>query len=270
MSSPANSRPYILLTNDDGIRAEGIRALAGALAPVADLLIVAPSSECSGQGHAISVLRDMRLEPYENGDDFKGWSLCGTPADCVYLAREKLLPRTPDLILSGINNGPNLGQQDVAYSGTVAGAVQGTFFGVPSMAVSCLSDSDRRFDFDYAAGLAVRLAEYFLGKTLPRGITLNVNIPPAPCRGLRITKLGQKCYSPEIIEALDPRRLPYFWIGLGRPVPMGDGDSDIEAAKQGYVSLTPLHSDLTSYEMIRHPLLSRLAGEFKQDSLLRS
>lgn len=252
------AKPLILLTNDDGYLAPGLIALQNALARLARVVIVAPDREKSATSLALTLNHPLRVKEVRRDVH----TVDGTPADCIYLAMQKYLPRHPDLVLSGINNGPNLGQQDVAYSGTVAGAIQGTFFGVPSIAVSCLSDAERRFDFDYGAGIAVRLAEFFLGKAFPAGITLNVNIPPPPFLGLRITKLGQKRYTPEIIEARDPRHFPYFWIGMGRPVAVADTESDIEATKQGYVSLTPLHSDLTSYEMMRDPLLGRLAAEF--------
>jgi len=255
------ARKLILLTNDDGYWAPGITALQRRMAGSAEAVIVAPDREKSATSLALTLHHPLRVKDIAAGV----FAVDGTPADCVYLAMQKLLPRRPDLILSGINNGPNLGQQDVAYSGTVAGAVQGTFFGIPSLAFSCLSDIDRSFDFDYAAGIAGRLAEYFLGQAAPQGITLNINIPPAPFKGIRVTKLGQKRYSPEVVESRDPRRLPYFWIGLGRPVAVGDASSDIEAARQGYVSLTPIHSDLTSYEMLNDPLLSRLAEQFQAD-----
>ncbi len=255
------SKPLILLTNDDGYLAPGIVALRKGVENLGRTVIVAPDREKSATSLALTLHHPLRVKEVQEGVH----AVDGTPADCVYLALQKLLPRKPDLILSGINNGPNLGQQDVAYSGTVAGAVQGTFFGIPSIAFSCLSDADRQFDFDYAAGVAARLAAYFLKERIPPGITLNVNIPPAPYRGLRITKLGTKQYSAEVVEAKDPRRLPYFWIGLGRPVPVGDAGSDIAATRQGYISLTPLHSDVTSYEMIGNPLFGRLAEDFKPE-----
>jgi 5'-nucleotidase len=255
------SQPLILLTNDDGYLAEGINALRDRLDRRGQVVIVAPDRERSATSLALTLNHPLRAKRVRPGV----FAVDGTPADCVYLALEKLLPRKPDLILSGINHGPNLGQQDVAYSGTVAGAIQGTFFGVPSLAVSSLTDAERRFDSDFAAGLAARLADYFLRESPPPGITLNINIPPSPFKGLRITKLGRKQFSPEVKESHDPRHLPYFWIGLGRSVPEADGDSDIETAARGYVSLTPLHSDLTSYEMLHHPLLGRLAAEFDAD-----
>ena len=251
----------ILLTNDDGYFAAGINALIKNLQDLAEVFVVAPDREKSATSLALTLHHPLRVKEVKP----RLMAVDGTPADCIYLAIQKLLPRKPDLILSGINHGPNLGQQDVAYSGTVAGAVQGTFFGVPSLALSCLTDQDRRFDFDYAAGLARSLAEYFLTLGIPAGITLNVNIPPAPFKGLRITTLGQKHYAPEILEARDPRHLPYYWIGMGSPVPLGDGDSDIEAIKNGFLSITPLHSDLTSYEMLKSPLLGQLAAQFKRD-----
>jgi 5'-nucleotidase len=251
------SKPLILLTNDDGYLAPGIAALRKGAERLGHAVIVAPDREKSATSLALTLHHPLRVKEVQDGL----FAVDGTPADCIYLALQKLVPRKPDLILSGVNNGPNLGQQDVAYSGTVAGAIQGTFFGIPSLAISCLSDADRQFDFDYAADVAVRLAGYFLKEGVPSGITLNVNIPPAPFKGLRVTRLGTKRYSPEIVEAKDPRRLPYFWIGLGRPVPAGDAESDIGATRQGFVSLTPLHSDLTSYEMIGSPLLGRLVEE---------
>jgi len=254
-------QPLILLTNDDGYFASGITAVFNALQGLAEGVIVAPDREKSATSLALTLHHPLRVKEIKP----RTYAVDGTPADCVYLAMHKLLPRKPDLILSGINHGPNLGQQDVAYSGTVAGAVQGTFFGVPSLAVSCLTDQDRRFDFDYAAALVRKLAGYFLDNPVPPDITLNVNIPPAPFKGLRITSLGRKCYTPEIIESRDPRRLPYFWIGMGSPVAQGDGGSDIETAKQGFISITPLHSDLTSYEMLNSPLLGKLASLFKPE-----
>lgn len=256
-----DARHLILLTNDDGYFASGIKSLAKGLQDLADVYIVAPDREKSATSLALTLHHPLRVKEIKP----RTLAVDGTPADCVYLAMEKLLPRKPDLILSGINHGPNLGQQDVAYSGTVAGAVQGTFFGVPSLALSCLTDLERRFDFDYAADLARSLAEYFLAHRIPAGITLNVNVPPAPYKGLRITTLGQKRYAPEILEARDPRHLPYYWIGMGHPVPLGDGQSDIEATKNGFLSITPLHSDLTSYEMLKSPLFDGLAARIKRD-----
>ena len=144
----------VLLTNDDGYWAAGITALHRHIQKLAQVVIVAPDRERSATSLALTLHHPLRVKEIGTGL----YAVDGTPADCVYLAMHKLLPRKPDLIVSGVNNGPNLGQQDVAYSGTVAGAVQGTFFGIPSMAVSCLSDIDRAFDFDYAAGLARKLA----------------------------------------------------------------------------------------------------------------
>lgn len=255
------SKHLILLTNDDGYLAPGITALRLGLEHLGRVVEVAPDREMSATSLALTLNHPLRVK--EVRQDV--YAVDGTPADCVYLAVRKLLDRAPSLIVSGVNNGPNLGQQDAAYSGTVAGAVQGTFFGIPSMAVSCLSDADRNFDFAYAARVAGRLAEALLGRPLPNGITLNVNIPPAPFKGVRITKLGRKKFSPEILEARDPRRQPYFWIGLGKSAFTEEAQSDIEATRQGFVSLTPLHSDLTSYEVMRDPALTGLAADIKEE-----
>ena len=160
----------ILLTNDDGYFAAGINALIKSLQDLAEVFVVAPDREKSATSLALTLHHPLRVKEIKP----RLLAVDGTPADCVYLAMQKLLPRKPDLILSGINHGPNLGQQDVAYSGTVAGAIQGTFFGVPSLALSCLTDQDRRFDFDYAAGLARSLAEYFLAHRIPAGITVSL------------------------------------------------------------------------------------------------
>jgi 5'-nucleotidase len=180
------------------------------------------------------------------------YAVDGTPADCVYLAVQKILPRKPDLLISGINPGPNLGQQDISYSGTVAGALQGSFLQIPSIAVSVLHDDSGNFHYDHAAKICGSLMNKILNNSLPEGITLNINIPPPPVKGIKIVKLGQKRYNPEISERQDPRNRTYYWIGTGNPKAIGDADSDVMVIKEGYVTITPLHKDLTDYEILRH------------------
>ena len=250
----------ILITNDDGYEAEGVGVLFNRLRNLGEAYLVAPDREMSATSLALTLrdpLRARRIGPTV-------FAVEGTPADCLYLAVQKLLPRRPDLVVSGINHGPNLGQQDVSYSGTVAGAVQGTYFGIPSLAVSALSDNRGVYPFGLAADIARELSELLLEAPPVQGITLNLNVPPPPFRGLRLTKLGEKRYAPEIIQADDPRRRSYYWIGLGRPQPVGDGQSDLEAIRSGYASLTPLHSDLTDYSALGNSdlqsLVSRIAG----------
>ena len=188
----------------------------------------------------------------------------GTPADCIYLALKKLLPRVPDLIVSGMNPGPNLGQQDVAYSGTVAAAIQGTFFGVPSTAFSLIADADGGFHFRESATVVREIVERLLRRGLPPGVTLNVNIPPPPLKGSRITNVGRKIYEPEIIEKKDPRENSYFWLGRGNPRVTGDRESDVRTVQEGFISLTPLHHDPTDRRAMGLALIRDLAAGLRR------
>lgn len=234
-------KPLILLCNDDGAHRDGIRILHRRLRPLGRTVIVAPDRERSASSLALTLRRPLRLHRVGPGI----WSVDGTPADCVYLALDKVLPRCPDLLVSGLNPGPNLGQLDAHYSGTVAAAFQGTFFGVPSVAVSLVPDASGRFFPDHAASVVRRLAERILTAGLPEGVTLNVNIPAPPLRGVRITRLGWKFYEREVVEKKDPRGQPYYWIGTGNPASDGAEGTDIRATERNYVSITPLRTDLT-------------------------
>ncbi len=248
-------RPTILLTNDDGFYHENIQVLFRKLRALGTTYIVAPDRERSACSLAVTLRRPLRAQRVKP----RIWAVEGTPVDCIYIALGKLLPRRPDLIVSGMNPGPNLGQQDINYSGTVAGAIQGTFNGIPSIAVSLLRDDKGRFDLGHAAGIVRTIAAGVLAGGLPTGTALNVNIPPPPVRGVKITRLGWKFYDPEIIEKTDPRDSSYFWIGTGTPRRVGDKGTDVMAAHDGYVSLTPLHTDMTAPHAIRSPKLRRLA-----------
>jgi len=186
------------------------------------------------------------------------WAVDGTPADCVYLAMQKVLPQRPHLLISGMNPGPNLGQQDVNYSGTVAAAIQGTFLGIPSLAVSLIADDTGRFPMEYAAGIVREIAEKILSAGLPEGVTLNINIPPPPVRGVRITKLGWKFYNPEVVEKKDPRGLSYFWIGTGQPTSNGEKGTDLLAVERQCISITPLHADRTCRSALNRASLKKL------------
>ncbi len=244
-------RPIILLTNDDGFFSEGIQALRRKVRGLGTIYIVAPDREKSATSLSLTLRRPLRVEKITKFI----FAVDGTPADCVYLALRKLLPRNPDLIISGLNRGPNLGQQDISYSGTVAAAVQGTFLNVPSIAVSVLPDDAGGFHFAFAAEFTARLAQRVLQKKLPSGLTLNVNIPPPPVKGIKIAKLGEKRYNPEIIEKKDPRENIYYWIGAGNPTSVGDEKSDIQVVARGFIAITPLHNDLTHYRALRLPAL---------------
>ncbi len=257
-ASPKRGRdrkPLILLTNDDGFFRETIQVPYRRLGSIGKTYIVAPDREKSASSLAITLRQPLRIHHIKP----RIWAVEGTPGDCIYFALQKLLPRRPDLIISGINPGPNLGQQDINYSGTVAGALQGIFLGVPSLAVSMLPDARGRFALDFATDVACRLAAWILESGLPAGIALNVNVPPPPVKGVKVTRLGWKFYDPEIIEKKDPRNSSYYWIGTGTPKRVGDKDTDVIAAHEGYISLTPLHTDMTAHHALASPKLRRLA-----------
>jgi 5'-nucleotidase len=256
MTKPTDTteKPLILLTNDDGFFSEGLEFLAQALKPIAQVYIVAPDREKSATSLALSLHRPLRVKEVRKNV----FAIDGTPADCVYMAVQKLLPRKPDLLISGPNPGPNLGQQDTAYSGTVAGALQGTFLEIPSLALSILHDEDKNFHLENAVKIALVLIKKILIAPPGKGITLNINIPPPPVKGLRVVKLGQKRYNPEIIEKSDPRNRTYFWIGTGQPKAMGDKDSDVRIIKEGFITVTPLHTDKTDYLSIENKDFQRI------------
>ncbi len=239
-------KPLLLLTNDDGFFAEGIRALASGLKGLGEICVVAPDREKSATSLSLTLRRPLRVEKIRRNMH----AVDGTPADCIYLALKKLLPRRPRLIISGINRGPNLGQQDISYSGTVAAALQGTFLQIPSIAVSQLPNHEGRFEFLEAAKYMRGVAARILETELPPGLTLNINIPPPPIKGTKITTLGEKRYDPAVVEKEDPRGKTYYWIGLGKIEPLGGRRSDIRAVEAGFISVTPLHTDRTDYKSL--------------------
>ena len=256
--SARGPKPLVLLTNDDGYFSPALAALAKSLRKIADVRVVAPDRERSANSLSLTLRRPLRLFRVRPGV----FAVDGTPADCIYLALKSLLPRRPDLILSGMNLGPNLGEQDISYSGTVAAAIQGTFLGIPSVAVSLLPDAAGNFDLGASAAFVTEVSRRLLAKRLPAGITLNINIPPPPVRGVRVTGLGQKRYEPEVIEKKDPRGRLYYWIGTSDPRCSGGARSDVRAVAGGFISVTPLHTDLTDYRMMRHPGLAGLRSCF--------
>ena len=234
----------ILVTNDDGIYSEGIRKLAKAIEPLAEVLIVAPDREQSAASHALTLNRPLRLLQLEKNE----WIVDGTPTDCVNLGVLKLMRDTrPDLVVSGINFGPNLGD-DVTYSGTISAAFEGSLLNIPSIAFSSLVG--KHFSFDPCAELAAELVRWFLQEPRDPQIILNVNFPSAPFQGVRVTHLGKRIYSEALIERLDPRGRKYYWIGGGAPTWQPGEGTDFEAVQNGYVSITPLHLDLTHHQSI--------------------
>jgi 5'-nucleotidase len=237
------SKPLFLLTNDDGVHSAGLRALVEALAELGEVHVVAPDREVSACGHSLTLKHPLRAEPVAE----RIHAVDGTPADCVNLALAKLLPRRADLVVSGINHGPNLGE-DVFYSGTVGGAREGTFFGVPSIAVSLTSRQEP--NLAPAAEFAARLAAMVLEKGLPERTLLNVNVPPGSPRKAVITVQGRRQHEGTILEGLDPRRRTYYWIEEGKDLWVTDEMSDMAAIRRGLISVTPMHTDTTHHAVM--------------------
>lgn len=231
----------ILVTNDDGIHSRGIIELAEALRALGEVTVIAPALEMSAASHSLTLNRPLRID---HVDEYR-YAVDGTPTDCVTLGLMKILSdRTPDLVVSGINKGGNLGD-DVSYSGTVAGALEGTIYGVPSMAISLVTRKD--FHFRHAADFAVSAARKVLEEGLPDGVFLNINVPLGPIRGAAVTRQGRKAARTTIIEGVDPRHRQYYWIGEDSSGWVLDEGTDYEAVHRGLVSITPLRNDLTDY-----------------------
>lgn len=239
--------PLILITNDDGVASDGIRALADALAPLGEITIVAPQLEASAIGHALTLRRPLRLERVAE----RVYSVDGTPTDCVNIAITKVLAAPPDLIVSGINKGYNLGD-DVTYSGTVAGALEGALLGIPSIAVSVERVRDRVFNFGQSAAAAASVAAAVLQQGLPVRTLLNINVPRVRAKGMRITVQAKRNHVTSVAESLDPRGQPYYWIEEGESDWEPHDRSDYQAVRDGYISVSPLHPDLTHYEALTH------------------
>ena len=239
------STPLILVTNDDGVHAPGIKALAAGLASLGSVYVVAPDREVSACAQSLTLKHPLRAERV----DERIHAVDGTPADCVNLALVKLLPRRPDLVVSGINRGANMGE-DVFYSGTVGGAREGTFFGVPSIAMSLAVREAKDLDFAPAAAFAAKLAALVLGKGLPERTLLNVNVPPGTPAGVAVTVQGRREHEGTIFEGLDPRRRTYYWIEEGRDHWISDEMSDIHAVRKGLISVSPLQTDTTHHAVL--------------------
>jgi len=239
--------PRILVTNDDGIFSEGIRKLANALRPLGEVITVAPDREQSAASHALTLNRPLRLLQLQENE----WTVDGTPTDCVNLAVLYLMKDArPDIVVSGINFGPNLGD-DVTYSGTISAAFEGALLNIPSIAFS--ASVGEHFSFDRCAEFAAGVTKEVMSRPRDPEIVLNVNFPLGEFKGVKVAKLGKRIYSEGIIQRLDPRGRKYFWIGGEPPVWHPGEDTDFEAIEAGFISITPLHLDLT-----HHPSIARL------------
>ena len=238
----------ILCTNDDGYLAPGLGLLATAARALGEVTIVAPDREQSASSHSLTLHRPLRVMQTDEGI----YHIDGTPTDCVVLAKRAIFEEAPDFVLSGVNHGPNMGE-DVLYSGTVAAAMEATLLGVPAMAISYAHDEFEPPGEAYREILEHVLTLVFQRDDLPDGTLFNLNIPPLPpaeIRGLRITSLGQRIWYESLTRGQDPYGREYFWIGGGESRWSGGEDSDFRAVASGYISLTPLHLDLTSYDLV--------------------
>jgi 5'-nucleotidase len=245
----------ILLTNDDGIYSKGIETLFHALSFEHEVSVVAPETEQSAVGHAITILEPLRVNRVNRNGRFFGYALRGTPADCVKIAVSELLDQAPEMVVSGINIGANVGV-DVIYSGTVSAATEAAVLGIPSIAVSI--DSFAPDSLSGAAEFIPKLVALAAKEGLPPGVCLNVNVPNLPAeriRGVRVTRQGTQRYVEKYDRRIDPRNHVYYWLTNESVVRDQDPESDSCALLSGYISVTPIHHDLTSY-----PALERLKG----------
>lgn len=241
------SRPLILISNDDGIHSEGLHSLAKALKKIARVVVIAPDRERSGVSHSLTLQRPLRVDRVKTGV----YAVDGTPTDCINLAVNRILKEKPALVASGINKGGNLGD-DITYSGTVSAAIEGRILGIPSFAISLVSRN--YFRFEVASKIAAQIAQEILEKGLPEDTLLNVNVPSVPekeLRGIKITRQGKRIYSDAVVEKIDPRGRKYYWIAgeeIGFEKRRG---TDILAVNDNYISITPLHLDLTNYRSVK-------------------
>lgn len=245
---PERNAPVILVSNDDGVRSEGIESLAEAMKSLGTVYVVAPDRERSAASHSLTLSHPLRVEKLGP----RVFAVDGTPTDCVNLGVNGILRgKRIDLLVSGINKGGNLGD-DITYSGTVSAAIEGTLLGIPSIAVSLVARS--RFRFDVAAEVALETARKVLRRGLPGDTLLNVNVPNAPreeIRGVRMTRQGKRVYGDLIVEKRDPRGRKYYWIGGDHIRSQEIPGSDLEAIEGSCVSITPIHLDLTNYAALR-------------------
>jgi 5'-nucleotidase len=243
----------ILVTNDDGVHADGLFALHQALREVGDVTVVAPERPQSATGHAITLHKPLRLSPATLRDGTVAYASNGTPSDCATLGVLEAMGGNVDLVVSGINHGPNLGW-DVHYSGTVSAAIEAAIVGKPAFAIS-VADWATEIYWNSAAAFAVKLARQMLQHPLPRHTILNVNVPNRPAsdiRGVAVTTQGRRQYVDRVEKRQDPLGRPYYWLGgsLSEEARGAGGGTDVRAVADGFISVTPIHLDLTAYSLL--------------------
>ncbi|MBD8880967.1 5'/3'-nucleotidase SurE [Rhodanobacter sp. 7MK24] len=238
----------VLVSNDDGVDARGIHVLAARLREVGEVTVVAPDRDRSGASNSLTLDAPLRVLRMEDGR----YRVAGTPTDCVHLALSGLLDHEPDIVVSGINNSANLGD-DVIYSGTVSAAMEGRFLGLPAIAVSLVSEDHRGEHYDSAATAVLLLMRRLLVDPLPADTILNVNVPDRPwpeIRGFEVTRLGRRHRAAPCIAQTDPRGRPIWWIGPAGEIDDAGPGTDFDAVRRGHVSVTPIHVDLTRYQAL--------------------
>ena len=237
----------ILVTNDDGVHSDGIRALADALKHLGEITVVAPIQEASAIGHALTLRRPLRVDTVHPGV----YAVDGTPTDCVNVAITHVMRHKPDLIVSGINKGWNLGD-DVTYSGTVSAALEGALLSIPSIAVSTQNRRNGDFEFGPGAKAAATVAEAVLQKGMPKFTLLNINVPYGPNKGFKVTVQAKRNHITVVSERVDPRNRAYYWIEEGENDWEPHDRSDWQAVRDGYISITPLQPDMTAHDALKY------------------
>lgn len=255
-------RPLILVTNDDGIHAPGITALVKVAAALGDVYVVAPDKPQSGMGHAITINATLRVDPVNAHANAKSWSCSGTPVDCVKMAINKLLPRKPDLVLSGINHGANH-SINIIYSGTMSAAMEGAIEGIPSIGFSLL-DYSIEADFTASTIITQKICSWVIEHGLTKGVCLNVNIPRLhldEIKGIRTCRQASGTWNEELDERTDPSGRKYYWLtGHFENFEPGKHDTDVWALENGYVSVVPAQFDLTAHQSLKeiHSLTGKI------------
>ncbi|HCD52430.1 MAG TPA: 5'/3'-nucleotidase SurE [Balneolaceae bacterium] len=246
----SSEKPFILVSNDDGIYSNGIKALAEVAAEFGEVMIVAPDRQQSAVGHAVTIETPLRANATKVAGKFDGLAVNGTPADCVKLAHDQLLKgRKPDLVLSGVNHGSNAGI-NILYSGTVSAATEGTVLGYPSIAVSC-TDYDESADLTGTMEAARRVIKFVLDNKPPKGVTFNVNAPSGDYKGIKWARMADSRYVEEYEARKDPFNRPYYWLTGKFELLDDSNDADIYLLNQGYAAVTPIQYDLTDYSLLK-------------------